>query len=470
MSTQPSATVALAVLSCVGLALALLARRRRPRSLTAARPPPPQAKAWPAATSVGSLGPNGLERLPNGNPLGAPCPSLSTTGRCKNRACCYSHDFLKTLPVCALVDAQSVPRAKSAAAKSAASRNARKSRYYVQKDAQGLLPVNLRLVDRFLSWECGRFLLGLGLFPDTKEISESMACMHAALERLGDAFGPSQTDTLAVCIGDGRTPRTAALLAMRTKWDCVSIDPALDGLIPTAGTEPSAAQHVGAGRVATGAVASVPTSTPRGPAATAPTTAAESASRLERIDAVARASHQGRRASSQPLPIPKELRHQNLMAQEGAEAARSQRARQRDGLASIARLRMLAARAEEAAVWVAPGISRVVVVLPHAHVTPDEALGCIRLEPRDSSEQQRGSRASRPPPAIAVIQLPCCAYVWHDHALGAPPDVETLDGRICASARTVRVWRDVAPRFNFGASALGLGARTARKHGSSERE
>ena len=63
---------------------------------------------------------------------------------------------------------------------------------------------------------------------------------------------------------------------------------------------------------------------------------------------------------------------------------------------------------------------------------------------------------------ISVVQLPCCGFVFHSTALGRRPDVETLDGRVCAAARTVRVWRDVAHGFNFGASAEGLGADTAR--------
>ena len=81
------------------------------------------------------------------------------------------------------------------------------------------------------------------------------------------------------------------------------------------------------------------------------------------------------------------------------------------------------------------------------------ALGCLRF----GYERERGAAV----PAIAVVQLPCCGYVWHGTALGQPPDVERLDGRICAAARTVRVWRDVSAHFNFGASARGLGARTA---------
>ena len=292
---------------------------------------------------------------------------------------------------------------------------AKKSRFYAQSDAKGLLPMNLRFVDTFLRWECGKHLLGLGLFPDAKEISESVACLQTILEQ-STTFQSSHSETLAVCIGDGRTPRTAALLAMRTRWDCISIDPALDGLEQDNGTA--------------------------------------FATRVERV--AARANKRGH-AAAKPLPVPKELRHSNLLCQETTDSARSQRARLKDGLKAIDRLRVLACRAEEAAVWVGSDVARIVIMLPHAHVTPDEALGCLRFD----------SSSSDSPPIISIVQLPCCAYVWHDHALGAPPDSEMLDGRVCASARTVRVWRDVAPRFNFGASALGLGARTARRHGGS---
>lgn len=34
-------------------------------------------------------------------------------------------------------------------------------------------------------------------------------------------------DTLVVIVGDGTTPRLGALLAVMTKWECISIDPAL---------------------------------------------------------------------------------------------------------------------------------------------------------------------------------------------------------------------------------------------------
>ena len=158
-------------------------------------------------------------------------------------------------------------------------------------------------------------------------------------------------------------------------------------------------------------------------------------------------------ATLQPsrFPVPKELRHGNLLCQETTDSARSQRARLKDGLKAIDRLRVLACRAEEAAVWVGSDVSRIVIMLPHAHVTPDEALGCLRFD----------SSSSDSPPIISIVQLPCCAYVWHDHALGAPPDSEALDGRVCASARTVRVWKRRRAKIQFWR----VGSRAGREDG-----
>lgn len=51
----------------------------------------------------------------------------------------------------------------------------------------------------------------------------------AAVDRcLGDLFRFDDTGVVAVVVGDGTSPRTAALLAMRTKWRrIISVDPAL---------------------------------------------------------------------------------------------------------------------------------------------------------------------------------------------------------------------------------------------------
>ena len=333
-------------------------------------------------------------------------------------------------------------------------------RFFAAKDASGLLSINPRLIDTFLRWECGRTLLGMNLFPNMQEISESMACLAAVTEQLADGQPLlADSDVVAIVIGDGRTPRTAALLAMRTRWTVVSIDPALHGLVDntaTAGTPSPAC-------AACEPDASVP----------------------------------------DYRTLPKELRHPRLEAQEQHERARARRAMLRADLLQIERLSLIASTVEQACVrltlpeppcdlglaWpdladpsptpqpvascrascrpnevVVPVVprSRLVVLLPHAHVTPDAALGCIRYTRAAAAAQQASGRA----PAITVVQLPCCNFVWHDLCCGLSPEVDFLDARICAVARAVRVWLDVGPAFDVEASVRGHGV----PKGGSERQ
>ena len=117
-------------------------------------------------------------------------------------------------------------------------------RFFADTDKAGLVRCDLRLVDRFLSLDCGHELLRLGLFPNAQEISESMACLQAAIEHLQGVVSLSDNDVVALVVGDGRTPRTAALLAMRTRWTVLSVDPALEGLLPTGEVEAQAEARV----------------------------------------------------------------------------------------------------------------------------------------------------------------------------------------------------------------------------------
>ena len=359
-------------------------------------------------------------------------------------------------------------------------------RFFAAKDASGLLSINPRLIDTFLRWECGRTLLGMNLFPNMQEISESMACLAAVTEQLADGQPLlADSDVVAIVIGDGRTPRTAALLAMRTRWTVVSIDPALHGLLDTTATA----------------------STPSPACAACEPDASVPDYRT----------------------LPKELRHPRLEAQEQHARARARRAVLRADLIQIERLSLIASTVEQACVrltlpeppcdlglaWpdladpiaataparyddkgamptpqqtamptplqtalptplpvasfrlnevVVPVVprSRLVVLLPHAHVTPDAALGCIRYTRAAAAAQQASGCA----PAITVVQLPCCNFVWHDLCCGLLPEVDFLDARICAVARAVRVWRDVGPAFDVEASVRGHGV----PKGGSERQ
>jgi hypothetical protein len=82
-------------------------------------------------------------------------------------------------------------------------------------------------LSRFLDLRCAPELLPF--FQATsrrdKEIEESMSLWVAARKYL---LVTGKENLVAIVVGDGRTPRTAALLAHLTSWDCHSIDPQLD--------------------------------------------------------------------------------------------------------------------------------------------------------------------------------------------------------------------------------------------------
>jgi len=85
---------------------------------------------------------------------------------------------------------------------------------------------NLRYLHELTRLRCGPDLLALGLFPDAKEVTESFAAYHAVVEHL-PAFSLSDRDITLIAVGDGCTPRTGATFALRSAWNCISIDPAL---------------------------------------------------------------------------------------------------------------------------------------------------------------------------------------------------------------------------------------------------
>lgn len=87
-------------------------------------------------------------------------------------------------------------------------------------------------VDHVMGLKCYSDLARLGVFASTKQISESMAVIWAADERLmkskpAIAATNSKDPVLCLCTGDGNTPRTAVLAAYWKQWNCVSIDPNL---------------------------------------------------------------------------------------------------------------------------------------------------------------------------------------------------------------------------------------------------
>ncbi|TDH65287.1 hypothetical protein CCR75_000693 [Bremia lactucae] len=98
-------------------------------------------------------------------------------------------------------------------------------------------PVSLRYLNEFIGkLNCAPELLQHGLYPDAKEITESMALFNAVRRYIepkssnnNSSESSSDKDDGIVVVGDGNTPRTAALFAFRMRgWKCFSVDPAMD--------------------------------------------------------------------------------------------------------------------------------------------------------------------------------------------------------------------------------------------------
>lgn len=89
-------------------------------------------------------------------------------------------------------------------------------------------------INEFLRLKCAPELIEWKLFPNAKEITESIGCYNAVLhyivEKESELNVPIKLNDPTinlVSVGDGSTPRTAALFAMRTEWNCISVDPQL---------------------------------------------------------------------------------------------------------------------------------------------------------------------------------------------------------------------------------------------------
>ena len=80
-------------------------------------------------------------------------------------------------------------------------------------------------LDEVFKMRCFPELVQIGAFNTAKDISESMAALHAARRHAGVAW--DDRDVVCLCVGDGSAPRTGSLAAFVTKWRMISVDPAL---------------------------------------------------------------------------------------------------------------------------------------------------------------------------------------------------------------------------------------------------
>jgi len=81
----------------------------------------------------------------------------------------------------------------------------------------------LRYLNEFTKLKCAPDLLAWGLFPNAKEITESLGAYNAIRKHIRWDLGDPTNN--CVVVGDGNTPRTAAVIACRSNWNVVSIDP-----------------------------------------------------------------------------------------------------------------------------------------------------------------------------------------------------------------------------------------------------
>jgi len=85
-----------------------------------------------------------------------------------------------------------------------------------------------RYLNDFMSTACAADLLAWRVFPNAKEVTESFAAYWGVV-RYMEAYHRNDPAVKLVVVGDGVTPRTAATFAVRSKWDCYSVDPLTRG-------------------------------------------------------------------------------------------------------------------------------------------------------------------------------------------------------------------------------------------------
>lgn len=81
----------------------------------------------------------------------------------------------------------------------------------------------MKYINELLRLKCAPDLLSVKVFPNTKEITESFGMYNAVRTHYPDLLADRNVTYLVV--GDGNTPRTAAVFAFRTACGVYSVDP-----------------------------------------------------------------------------------------------------------------------------------------------------------------------------------------------------------------------------------------------------
>ena len=85
-----------------------------------------------------------------------------------------------------------------------------------------------RHLHRFFKMNCAPLLMQLKVFPNIKEITESVGAYIAIHDHLLKKVINREEGVQVFVVGDGKTPRTGALIACLTKWNVHSIDPVME--------------------------------------------------------------------------------------------------------------------------------------------------------------------------------------------------------------------------------------------------
>lgn len=86
---------------------------------------------------------------------------------------------------------------------------------------------SLRYISELLQLRCGPDLLALDVFPNAKEITESFGAFNAVRNHLKD-WDLADPGIACLAVADGKSPRTGATFAFRSRWECRSVDPIMD--------------------------------------------------------------------------------------------------------------------------------------------------------------------------------------------------------------------------------------------------
>ena len=84
-----------------------------------------------------------------------------------------------------------------------------------------------RHINGIMANACFPDMLATKVYPNAKELTESAAAFDVVRNKM-PVFALNDPGVTLIAVADGSTPRTAAMFAFRTRWNCISIDPNLN--------------------------------------------------------------------------------------------------------------------------------------------------------------------------------------------------------------------------------------------------